>query len=170
MLWRLTWASRTDRKPTIQHSWTDGRRAAMATMVLLDNNGEKVRTLGSIINPNPDLVIPQGWMLSWENQFMEVTATDRLKNAVLTHGKALVLVNVVMQTLVVRIESPNVRDLVEAIDLMVQYVGGEVATCSPSAANNSFVGGIKNDLVFLRNMAVRAIRSLRQRTGFKIAR
>ena len=142
----------------------------MATMVLLDNNGEKVRTLGSIINPNPDLVIPQGWILSWENQFMEVTATDRLKNAVLTHGKARVLVNVVMQTLVVRIESPNVRDLVEAIDLMVQYVGGEVATFSPSAANNSFVGGIKNDLVFLRNMAVRAIRSLRQRTGFKIAR
>jgi len=159
-----------DRKPTIQHSWTDGRRAAMATMVLLDNNGEKVRTLGSIINPNPDLVIPQGWMLSWENQFMEVLAKDHLNNAVLTHGKALVLVTAMMSTVVVRIESPNVKDLVEAIDLVTRYLGGEVATFSPNAANNSFIGGIKNDLIFLWGKTTQAIRSLRQRIGFKIAR
>ena len=141
----------------------------MASMVLLDSNSNMVRRLGSVVSLSPQFVLPDGWYVSWEHQFLE-PKIDRLEDAVLTHGNARILVTRVLSSIVVRIESPVVKDMMESIELVVQYAGGKVGAFDLAPHMNSFVGGVWNDLQLLYQKIRLAITSLRQRIGFMIAR
>jgi len=138
----------------------------MPTMVLLSERSQATR-LGAAINLHPEFIIPEGYMLSWEHHFLDLKG--ELKNAVLIHGKAKILATVIANSLVVRIESPNVKDLMESIELVILYVGGKVITFDSTSTNCSFVVGIRNDYKWVSSWIARSFRTLRQRLGFKIA-
>ena len=124
----------------------------MATMWRIGSEGQKEVMLGPVISLPPRYEVPSGKLLSWEHQFLTV-ASDKQKDAVLMHGKARIFVSLVMTSLIVRIESPRAGDLLGAIEFMVKYLGGMVATFNPpppaSPDTNSFVAGVRNDLMRL---------------------
>lgn len=153
----------------IQQSWTYEKELDMPQMVMINSSGVVCAKLGPIVNVK-NLKVSQGEMLSWENHFLTGVPKELCRTSILDHGAAKIYIRPIADTVIARIESPNAQDMHEAIELITLYLGGSKGAFSPMATSaNSFIEGVRNDLVSLRQKLSRWFRSALQRFGFKIA-
>ena len=134
----------------------------MASMVLLNERCVKYVVLGSKISLPPGYEVPAGYLLSWEHHFDRFQ--KKTQDSLIIHGKARIfLEGGILGT--VRIESPDAKDFLEAIELMIRYMGGKISTFDLLPTTNSFVLGVANDATRLYQLVRGVFRLIRQKAG-----
>lgn len=138
----------------------------MASMLLLDERGVVKNNLGQIF-PDDHLVVPQGWIISWREDFGEGLYRYESKMLEIVHAKD---VTIKFQfghfskanMLRVEISASTPSAMRWAIEYVTQCIGGRIVYMTTPPDSNSFVRGVANDLRRVRD-AFRRLREERQK-------
>lgn len=118
----------------------------MASMVLLDNRAQIVHQLRSELTIPGDYVLPEGYLLSWQDTF---ESNQYTVEGIFIVGSAMIRIKngLHVKTITeVRIESPTIADMEEAIKEVVVFMGGQGGSFCLQTQRHSFVLGLIGDV------------------------
>ncbi|GEM_PF-4880967 len=150
----------------------------MASLAVLHKTGVYYRGLNLVAGfQNLDAgSIEPGQILSWKEEFPAFHY--KLENAMphlINLGKATIYISFAVKDSIgcadaeVRVESSDIGDLAKAVERVIAYMGGRIATFDVNPTEpNSLVGGVTNDWKRLRNFCCEWIRAKRQQLGFRV--
>lgn len=150
----------------------------MASLFIVSADGKSTRSQIAVATNlgHLEYKMHSSEMLSWQEYYPFASyKLPEFRPHLISVGEAKIYMTIGVRdgacsALIVRIESPTVRDLERAIPLMLEYIGGKIVTFDLNpVAPNSFIGGVANDFRRLKEWLKRGIRVARQWIGFRIA-
>jgi len=141
---------------------SDVYESSSSSMAILSPRGQATKISFKRLPEN--FILDPGYTLSWECLF----ARTNLPFGFIRSGHATISIETLPGTQLIRIESPDPKDFDRAIEKLYLLIGGKISTfgVAPST-DQSFIGGVSNDIKRLREWLRHSFRSVRNNLAMR---